>query len=532
MPEIYEPIEEQRSESYDPQRFLEIARRRHLHFLVAMLIGFLAVWGSSWVLPARYKSSTLILVERPTMPANYVQPNVSEDIQARLQSITEQILSRTRLLLIIDKLHLYSGGRAPANPDEKVEHMRKDIEIELVHDSKNENITAFRIYYSAEDPRIAQLVTSELTDLFIDENLKVRQQESQDTTKFIESQLEDARQTLAEQEVRVREYQAKHQGTLPSQQTSNLQILSGLQAQLQNEQDALNNAKQQKTYYESLIQQYRSLSGTAGPHGDFSDSQEVDKELETLRAKLANLSSRYKDQYPEVVSTKAEIAKMEKRRSDLLNQGKSADASVHAAEAAEDTTTNPQQLQLESQQRANQFEIRNREQAISDLRDRIGAYQARLNSQPATEQELAELTRGYDQSKMNYDELLKKKNASEMATNMEQMQQGERFRMLDPPSLPIKADSPDRMKFCGYGLGAGIALGLIIVFGFEVFDGRVHNHDELKKLLPMPIISEIPVIALPSELRIERRRLVLGWVVAAVVVATVLSGSAFSYLHK
>ncbi len=254
-----EAPEEQNSEPLDLQPYLNVVRRRHIHFLIPVLVGWLAVWGASWVLPARYISSTLILVEQPTMPKNYVEPNVSDDLQSRLQSIEQQILSRTRLLLIIDKLHLYAAGREQHSPDDKVDLMRKDINLELVRDSHGEQITAFRVNYSAHDPRLAQQVTSELTDLFINENLRVRQQESQDTTQFIASQLENARASLADQEAKVRQFQNQHEGALPTQQASNLQILSGLQSQLQNEQDALNTAKQQRVYLQSLIEQYRGF---------------------------------------------------------------------------------------------------------------------------------------------------------------------------------------------------------------------------------------------------------------------------------
>ena len=136
--------------------------------------------------------------------------------------------------------------------------MRKDIDIELVRGTQVDQITAFRVYYSARDPHVAQQVTGELTNLFINENLKVRQQQSEDTTKFIGSQLEIARASLAEQEAKVREFKGQHEGELPSQEASNLQILSGLQAQLQNEQDTLNTAKQQRVYLQTLIEQYRT----------------------------------------------------------------------------------------------------------------------------------------------------------------------------------------------------------------------------------------------------------------------------------
>src|SRR5271154_2133001 len=316
MEEIYE---EQKSEGLDVQRYLEIVRRRHIHFLIPVFLGWLVVWGASWLMPVRYKSGTLILVEQPTMPKNYVVPNVTDDLQNRLQSITQQILSRTRLLLIIDKLHLYDHSRRQATEDEKVELMRRDIDIELVHDSRGEQITAFTINYSAHDPHVAQQVTGELTNLFINENLKVRQQQSEDTTKFIGNQLENARASLAGQEAKVREFKGEHEGELPSQEASNIQILSGLQAQLQNEQDSLNSAKQQRIYLQTLIEQYRSLHSTSrAADGTPTGLSPIDQELDRLKSKLADLSSRYTDHYPEVENLKDESAKTEKRRGVLV----------------------------------------------------------------------------------------------------------------------------------------------------------------------------------------------------------------------
>jgi protein tyrosine kinase modulator len=535
-----ETFEEQRSEQPDIQHYLEVVRRRHIHFIVPLFLGWLVVWGASWVLPVRYKSGTLILVEQPTMPKNYVVPNIIDDLQNRLQSITQQILSRTRLLLIIDKLNLYGDGHRQLTQDEKVELMRKDIDIELVRDSHNDQITAFRINYSAHDPYVAQRVTSELTDLFINENLKVRQQQSEDTTKFIGSQLENARSSLADQEAKVREFKGRHEGELPSQEASNLQILSGLQSQLQNEQDSLNTAKQQRVYLQTLIDQYRAVhTSSRSADGTLTGLPAIDQELDRLRSKLAELNSRYTEHYPEVENLKDEIAKTEKRRSTLAaaelraksNGGRALDDSATAGDASNPSLNSPL-LQLQSQLQANQAEIANREQAIAGLKGRVNSYQDRLNSSPAREQELADLTRGYDQSKANYDDLLKKQTESAMATSMEQMQQGERFSMIDPPSLPLKPDFPNRLKFCGIGLGVGIALGLIFVAGAEFTDHRLHNEKEIKVLLPMAILSEIPEVVSLSDQRKDKMRIAVGWTMAALVVTTILAGSAFSYLHN
>src|SRR6185437_14731434 len=324
-----EEFEEQSTEQFDLQRCLDIVRRRHSVFLALVLVGWGIVWGASWLLPPRYKSSTLILVEPPSMPKNYVLPNVSNDLQDQIQSITQQITSRTRLLQIIDKWHLYEDKHHPLTPDSKVERMRKEITVELVRDPQDNNINAFRVSFMSPDPSMAQRVTSELTNLFIDENLNLRQQQSQNTTQFLQSQLNVARTNLAEQDQKVRAFQTAHEGSLPTQQASNLQILAGFQAQLQNEQDALNAARQQQVYHQSMIDQYRALDAsprTAAVAGPPTGLAAIDKQIETLRSKLVDLRSQYTDKYPEVQDVKLEIARAEEAREQLVARSRKAGA--------------------------------------------------------------------------------------------------------------------------------------------------------------------------------------------------------------
>jgi len=230
---------------------------------------------------------------------------------------------------------------------------------------------------------------------------------------------------------------------------------------------------------------------------------------------------------------KEEIAKTEKRRDDLLAELKSKGSGKQANDpgAATDASQSTPALQLQGQLQANQAEISNREQSIAGLKARINDYQTRLNEEPAVEQQMADLTRGYEQSKLDYDDLLKKKNESEMATSMEQMQQGERFTMIDPPSLSLKPDFPNRLKFCEMGLGVGMALGLVLAGGFEVLDGRLYSEKEIKTLVPVAIISEVPEVLLPSDQRRNARQKVVGWSMAALVFIVILAGSAFSFLR-
>jgi polysaccharide biosynthesis transport protein len=520
MPEF---VEEPEPEQFDFEKYLDIVRRRHIQFLIPVLLGWLAVWGVSWVMPARYKSSTLILVEQPTMPESYVASNVNQDLQDRLQSISQQILSRTRLLMIIDKLHLYADATRPMTPDDKVDAMRKAISVDLVQ-NRNSEISAFKVSFTSTDPILAQKVTSELTQLFISENLKVREAQSEGTTRFIEQQLEDARATLAAQEATVKQFESSHEGALPTQQTSNLQILAGLQGQLQNQQDSLNTAKQQRVYLQSLIEQYKTLHATGrSVDGAPSEVTALDQELSRLRAQLTDLSSRYTDSYPDVQKVKAQIAKTERQRQDFL-------AAPKVGSKSGDNESGPL-LQLQGQLQANQVEIANRERAIVGLETRINEYQGRLNSQPGIEQQLADLNRGYEQSKANYDDLLKKKTQSAMATSMERMQQGERFTMLDPPSVPTRPDSPNRMKLCGTGILFGIAAGCVVIFLFEFFDDRLHGEKEIKALLTMPVMSEIPEVQTPVDQQRASKRLLTGWAATAIVGFVIAVGSVYSYLR-
>ena len=536
---MVDELDEKPGEGLNLQQYVDVIRRRHMYFLIPFFLGWLVVWSVSWVLPSRYKSGTLILVEQPSMPKDYVTPNVTDDLQARLQSITQQILSRTRLLHIIDELNLYADKRGRLNPDELVERMRKDIEIALVFDEHHIAITSFNIYYSSHDPHLAQQVTGELANLFISENLERRQQKSEDTTKFLEQQLEAARQNLAEQEEKVRVYKDQHLGELPSQLASNLQILTGLQSQLQNEEDGLNADRQQNAYLQSMLEQSRALQRTP-KNGDGAPVgiPALDQQLDKLKAQLADLSSHYTDRHPDVRKVKDEIAKVERMRAQALADLKTSAATTSGngnppASTPDDLDSRDgaATIQLQGQLKANQIDIASKEHTIADLKSKMNEYQGRLNQEPVREQQFADLNRGYEQSKANYDDLLKKKNSSQMATSMELLQQGEHFQMIDPPSLPLKPDFPNRLKFCGIGLGIGIALGGALAGGTEFLDECLYNEKALKDLLPVSVISEIPPITSPDEARKQERKLWIGWAAAGFVFVTILAGSAISFLR-
>jgi succinoglycan biosynthesis transport protein ExoP len=305
---------------------------------------------------------------------------------------------------------------------------------------------------------------------------------------------------------------------------------------LQSEEDGLNADRQQNAYLQSMLEQSRTLqatsrSGDGAPVG----IPALDQELDKLKAQLADLSSHYTDRHPDVRKLKDQIAKTEKMRDQALaDQKAGATGTGNSRESTpgdSDGTAGSATIQLQGQLKANQIDMTNKEHEIAALKAKIDDYQRRLNDEPAREQQFADLTRGYEQSKANYDELLKKKNSSQMATSMELLQQGEHFQMIDPPSLPLKPDFPNRLKFCGIGLGIGIALGGALAGGTEFLDDRLYNEKALKELLPVNVISEIPAITSPKEETTQDRKLWLSWVTAGLVFAVVLAGSAISFFR-
>jgi len=489
------------------REYLAIARRRQWWLIVPLFIGWSVVVMVTWSIPPKYRSETVIIVEQQKVPEQYVLPNVAADLQQRLQSMTQQILSRTRLLGIIDSFHLYQSAEKQSDPDVLVQQMRKDINIDMVQaPGRPWELSAFKISYSAGTASLAQQVTKNLSSLFIEENLRNRQQLSENTTKFLESQLEQAGKNLAGQEERLRDFKSKYLGELPEQLQTNIQILSGLQARLQAATEALDQANQQKLYLESMLNQYKALHSELSVRRSDSamSPSTLDQQLEKLKAELADLSSRYTPKHPDVVRLKSQIADAEAMKRQLDAEVKSAktDETIENTKrpnSVADLQAMSPMLQIDGQIKSNALEIANRKQEMRRLEMQIDAYQARLNLTPVREQQLSAITRDHEQSRTNYESLLNKKMQSEMATNLEKRQEGEQFRIIDPPNFPQKPYSPDRFRFSLLGLVIGMFLGLGTTALVELMDQQIHSEEDLLSVTPVPILIAIPLLQTAAE---------------------------------
>lgn len=519
---MMEELDDQKSMRSMDEYWAMVVRRRWW-ILGPLFLGWLIVFASAWVIPPKYTSESVILVEQQKVPQQFVMPNVQVDLEERLQSITQLVLSRGRLLKIIGNLHLYQGLFF-SSPDDQIMQMRKDIKIDLVQTppapGKPAELTAFKIAYVADKPQIAQQVNTQLAGFFIDENVLASQQQSEQTTNFLQSQLTEAAARLAAQEKSTREYEASHMGELPDQLQSNLQILNGAQGQLQAAIDARDKALQQQAYLNSLATQYDSMGVTESTSPTpITQAQQLD----AMRAELATLEAKYTPDHPDVKKLKDTIAKMEQMQKDQQST-KSDDASNDG----DKQTATPSQLQamtpvmqIQSQLKANKMEIQSREAQIAKLENKVNQYQARLNATPGRQQELSDIMRNYDESKKDYDTLLSKSMSSSLATSLNRQQQGDQFRIIDPPSLPEKSSFPDRFKFSLAGLGIGLALAFVFGVGSEFLDDRIRSEQDLLDAAQLPVLAEIPPLPTDREISAQRWKPWIA-VTAAIVIAIII----------
>ncbi len=520
--------EPESEESINFSHYWDVLRRRRWWIVGGLVVVWSLAWGATWVLPPAYRSETTILIAEPNVPENYVLPNVSSDPQEHVQTLTQQILSRTRLQRIIEDLNLYAAERRRGTIDDVVDQMRRDIKIDLIQTTgRKAELTAFTVSYTGPTSALAQQVATRLTSLFIEENLRARAEQSEQTTNFLENQLQEARARIEKQENRLRQFKSQHLGQLPSQVDTNVSILNAISARIANANEALNRAEQQKLYLSSLLSQYRDMqtveTGSAASRPAMTPPA-LDGEISRLKMQLADLQTRYTGQHPDLLDLRDRIAKTEKLKAQMEQELANGTAADSAA------TDSPTTAQIASHLKANELEIANRKKEIAAAEAEIDKIQARLNNTPVREQQLADLMRDYEQSRAYYTSLLAKKDQSQLATNLERGQQGEHFAVLDPPTLPATPDFPNRFKFSMAGLVIGICTGLAAAYGREVTDDHIYDRLEVEKLSRGVVLVTIPPATTARELHTARLRAYMEFACGAVLLAVVAGGTVLAFL--
>jgi polysaccharide chain length determinant protein (PEP-CTERM system associated) len=444
------------------------------------------------------------------VPESYVQSTVTTKIEDRLQSITQQIMSRTRLERIITDLDLYKRQRQNGIMQDIVEGMRGDINVQTVRGD------AFRVSFAYDNARTAQKVTERLAGLFIEENLRDRQVLAQGTNQFLESQLEEARQRLQEQEKKLEDYRRAHTGQLPTQLESNLSVIQNTQMQVQSVVDSLNRDKDRKLVLERMLAdaQADAMAATASvpPAVASGDPQALAgasyaQQLEAARQQLQAMQLRLKPEHPDIIRMNRVIKGLEAKAAQEalespVSAGPTSAKPKSPADAVRENKIRDLKLEIETLDR--QILAKQREE--QRLRGVTADYQSRVEATPTRESELTNLMRDYETVKGLYQSLLAKFENSKVAANLEERQIGEQFRVLDPANLPPRPYSPNRQLIVGGAAVAGLALGIGIVALLVFRDQSLRTEEDVILTLSLPVLALIPVMETAAERQRARRR--------------------------
>jgi len=455
-----------------------------VHFKAWILLGALAISLVSFTLIAKmhdhYKATTTIMVEPQKVPDKIVQSTITVDLQQRLGTISQTVLSTTRLQEMIEQLNLYPEMRKNTPMEQIVEQMRKDITIEV----KQGAISTFTISYESKAKELVAPVANQLATRFIEWNIDVNNAGLKNINEFLNSELQQAKTDLEQQETKLREFKMAHIGETPETQNVNVQMLSQLNAQLQADSDALNRLDIKRTM---LLHEDSAPATPNGPR-PVSERARLEQEKRQLEDKLADLRRKYTADYPDTVEAS--------QRLDRVN------AQLHALPPETNLSADTPKGKEENVELA----IVNREmKRLNDdqgrIQEQIRMYRSRVEASPLREQQMADLSRNYEVSKAHYQSLLDKTFTAKMGQDLQSNQQAERFTILDPARTPERPFKPSRTALMiSSALGALVGC-LALAIGFDMLTSTIKSETEVKRMIPanIPLLVAIPAIETPAE---------------------------------
>lgn len=488
-----------------PQAVWAVIRRRRWWLLLPLLGGWAAVASLRFVLPAQYQSQALLLIEQQSVPHTYVQPNVTFNADQMLQSLGQQVLSHDRLAQVIRQYRLYPGVEARQGLDAAILKLRKAISIQPVSlaslpHPQSGDWSAITIGFQAQAPALAQAVANDLTTLFIQDNLQATQQASAQTTSFLDQQVQQAAAQLQQARAQVQHFENAHLGTLPGQTQTNLAMAMSLQTELGSSLAAVNRTKQEIASDRALLAQAPSPA-----------QQAQQQQLASLVTQLQQLRSRYTARYPAVIALQQQIA--------ALKKDPQASAAGSAAQNALALS------QVRSQLQADETLLPQQQKQAKELQHQVATYQRRLALAPLPASELASLNAQEQQAAAAYQDLLNKRNASQMASQLEAQQGGAQFRLLDAPALPQKPISPKPGVLSVLGIAVGLILGLALSAAAELLQDRIRGEAEIVAMGLTPILARVPSLRSPSEQARRRWRARCEWAAGAALLLVLLAGN-------
>jgi polysaccharide biosynthesis transport protein len=459
-----------------------LLKRCHAILFFCVVLASSGIIGIS-LLPNKFKATTTILVDPQKIPERYVASTITSDLNAHMNTLSQQVLSATRLQEIIDQANLYPDLRTKKSREQILDYMRSKIKIEIKQAS-DQNISSFSISYVDENRWLVAPVTNKLAASFIEWNLRTRQQQAMITTQFLANELNEAQKSLQEQESALQAFRVRHIGSTPDQLNVNMQAISRLQADVQSNMDAISRLDEERI----LLSQTRKVD-SRDPSQVLTERDRLLMERSRLESELANLRRQYTDTYPDVVNDEAQLKAIRSKLASL----------------PEPQSVSPDAYDASTRMRLNLIDkqIERHKQQVESIHNQIASYQGKVQSVPVLETQLAELTRNYETSRQNYQSLLDKRLSAGMSEDLEKKQQSESFTILDPASTPERPFEPKRLPLMAGAVLAALILSCGSALALDFLRGSVRSEMDLQALLPANtrILAAVPPITSSADLR-------------------------------
>ena len=536
--------------------YLALLRRRKTLILMVAASFLAASAALAFLLPAVYRSTATILIEEQEIPPDLVRSAIATYADQRIETIKQQVLSRSTLWHIVEQYGLYKDLRKRNPTEEILARFVKDIQIDVMNvkviDKRTQNPTqatiAFTLSYEGESPELAQKVANELTSLFLGENLKTRERHAQETTAFLKREAETLSHHIQDLEGKLAGVKQRAAGALPELVQLNMQLLSSTQREVIDSDRDIRSLKERKTYLEGELATLKPHTPLINASGD--RMLDTSERLKALRAQYASASAYLEPEHPDLIKMKQELSSLEKEpgatdgREELSKRLTAEQASLavlrERMEASHPDVVktqnvvaslerelqaviarppkpltvkpeNPAYINIQSQLASTTASLQSMEKARIDLKRRLDEYAKRVESTPTIEPEYLDLVRDRENSVRKYQEITSRLMEAQVSGELEVQRKGERFSLINPPELPEKPDRPNRMAILLLGAFLAVAGGVGTGVVADNVDRTIHTSDQLGRAMGMLPLGVIPYLPSEDEVaQLGRRRAVVG----------------------
>jgi len=544
------------------------ARRRALILTTGGVLLLLSL-AAAFLWPPTYKSMATILIEEQEIPTDLVRSSITSYADQRIETIKQQVMSRTTLWKVVEQFDLYPDQRKTSPAEEIVKRFIKDIEVEVISadvvDKRTQHATkatiAFTVAYQSNSPELAQNVANELTSLFLGENLKSRERQAQEATSFLQQEAENLAKHIGEIDDKIAGFKQRAQGALPELMPLNQQLMNQSDRELMDVDQQIRTLEERKNYLEgelatikpnspmisasgerildsadrlrALRAEYAGASGNLAPDhpdivkmkqeiealeketGHLPEVEEASKQLVVARASLATISERLGNEHPDVVTAQRRIAALEQEVRKLRTVPRK-----NPIQRPE----NPAYINLQAQLNSATSSLDALRKTKADVKRRLQAYATRLEKTPELEPEYLVLIRDRDTSGQKYQDIRSRLLEAKVSEGLEVQRKGERFSLIDPPSLPEKPDKPNRLAIVLLGFILAVGGGLGSGAAAESLDHSIRTPEQLAQLTHMFPLAVVPFMPNEQDLSkaVKRRRLVRGAGVGALAMILLL----------